>query len=256
MSNNKQKVVALLESIENGNTQPIKYINPTKYIQHNPMVKDGLAGFGEVMENKPPNGFKVSVKRVFEDGDYVFTHTEYDFFGPKVGFDIFRFENGLIVEHWDNLDEVKPANPSGRSQVDGHTEIKDLDKTEENRRTVTDFIQTVLVGGEFDHLSDFINGDNYIQHNAYMADGLSGLSKAVEEMGMAGITMEYLQCHKVLAEGNFVLAISEGRFGGTDVTYYDLFRLSTGKLVEHWDIIEKLLPESEWQNTNGKFGFV
>jgi predicted SnoaL-like aldol condensation-catalyzing enzyme len=28
--------------------------------------------------------------------------SEYDFFGPKVGFDVFRFENGEIVEHWDN----------------------------------------------------------------------------------------------------------------------------------------------------------
>jgi hypothetical protein len=31
---------------------------------------------------------------VFEDGDFVFAHTDYDFFGPKIGFDVFRFENG------------------------------------------------------------------------------------------------------------------------------------------------------------------
>jgi hypothetical protein len=31
--------------------------------------------------------------RAFEDGDFVFTHPD-DFFGPKVGFDVFRFENG------------------------------------------------------------------------------------------------------------------------------------------------------------------
>jgi predicted SnoaL-like aldol condensation-catalyzing enzyme len=44
--------------------------------------------------------------RVFQDGDFVFAHTEYDFFGPKIGFDIFRFEKGLIVEPWDNLQET------------------------------------------------------------------------------------------------------------------------------------------------------
>ncbi|MDQ1388485.1 MAG: hypothetical protein QOF56_1939 [Acidobacteriaceae bacterium] len=39
-----------------------------------------------------------------EDGDFVFTHTEYTFaIGHRVGFDIFRFENGKMVEHWDNL---------------------------------------------------------------------------------------------------------------------------------------------------------
>jgi predicted SnoaL-like aldol condensation-catalyzing enzyme len=40
--------------------------------------------------------------RVFQDDDFVFAQTEYDFFGPKIGFDIFRFEEGLIVEHWDS----------------------------------------------------------------------------------------------------------------------------------------------------------
>ena len=44
--------------------------------------------------------------RVFQDRDFVFARTEYDFFGPKIGFDIFRFEEGLIVEPWDNLQET------------------------------------------------------------------------------------------------------------------------------------------------------
>jgi hypothetical protein len=42
--------------------------------------------------------------RLFEDGDFVFAHTEFDFAAnPRVAFDIFRFENDQIVEHWDNL---------------------------------------------------------------------------------------------------------------------------------------------------------
>ncbi|MFY7669499.1 hypothetical protein ACOSP6_00290 [Tenacibaculum sp. MEBiC06402] len=47
---NKDKVVALLNSFNNGDKTPISYINPEKYIQHNLMVGDGLAGFGEVMQ--------------------------------------------------------------------------------------------------------------------------------------------------------------------------------------------------------------
>lgn len=47
----------------------------------------------------------MNTARVFEDGDYVFAHSDYNFFGPKIGFDIFRFENGKIVEHWDNLQD-------------------------------------------------------------------------------------------------------------------------------------------------------
>lgn len=103
---NKEKSVALLRSIETGDQIPVSYINPDKYIQHNLAVGDGLAGFAEVMKQLPNGSAKVKVVRAFQDGNYVFTHTEYDFFGPKVGFDIFKFENGLIVEHWDNLQDL------------------------------------------------------------------------------------------------------------------------------------------------------
>ena len=98
----KDKAVALIESIESGDQAPVAYINPNKYIQHNLAVADGLQGFGEVLAQLPPNSAQARVKRALQDGDYVVTHTEYELFGPKVGFDIFRYEDGLIVEHWDN----------------------------------------------------------------------------------------------------------------------------------------------------------
>src|SRR5690606_19445261 len=100
---NKEKVVALLKSIETGAQEPVGYINADKYTQHNLGIADGLAGFGAVLQQLPPNSAKVNTVRVFQDGDYVFAHTDYNFFGPKIGFDIFRFEDGKIVEHWDNL---------------------------------------------------------------------------------------------------------------------------------------------------------
>lgn len=80
--------------------------------------------------------------RVFADGDYVVAHTDYNFFGPKIGFDIFRFEDGKIVEHWDNL-QTKPesANPSGHSMTDGATKIVDLDKTAENKQIAENFVK-------------------------------------------------------------------------------------------------------------------
>ena len=103
---NKEKAVALIESLETGAHEPVGYINPNKYIQHNLAVGDGLEGFGAVVANAPEGGFKAKVVRAFEDGDFVFLHTEYDFFGPKAGFDVFRFEDGKIVEHWDIIQPI------------------------------------------------------------------------------------------------------------------------------------------------------
>ena len=254
MKTNKEKAVALLESLETGDQPPIAYINPNKYIQHNLDVADGLEGFGAVVAKAPPGGFKAEVIRACEDGDHVFTHTVYDFFGPKIGFDVFRFEDGLIVEHWDNLIDVQPANPSGRTQTDGPTEIVDVDKTGANKTHVRAFVADVLRDGKADKLTEYLNADKYLQHNPASADGLDGLGAALTYFAENGLLLEYHKIHKVLGEGNFVLTMSEGKFGkGEHTAFYDLFRLEDGLIVEHWDVIATIPPESEWQNKNGKF---
>ena len=205
------------------------------------------------MQHAPPQGFKADVIRAFEDGEYVFTHTEYDFFGPKVGFDVFRFEEGLIVEHWDNLLDVQKPNPSGHTQFDGATEVRDWDKTAANKETVRALIEKVFMNGEMDKIATYINPTTYIQHNPNVPDGLEGLGSAMKMMAEQGMTMEYDKIHQVLGEGNFVLTMSEGKLGGQPTAYYDLFRLENGQIVEHWDVIAPIPPKSEWKNENGKF---
>ena len=91
---NKQKAVAVLNSLQTRDrSAALDYISDEIYIQHNLAAGDGREGFLRLFEI-PDVEFKANVVRVFEDGDFVFTHTVYDFFGPKVGFDVFRFEDG------------------------------------------------------------------------------------------------------------------------------------------------------------------
>ncbi|MDX6745615.1 nuclear transport factor 2 family protein [Polaribacter sp. PL03] len=252
---NKDKTVAVLKSIETGDQKAVSYINPTNYVQHNLAVADGLAGFGALLSHAPEGGFKVNTVRAFQDGDYGFAQTEYDFFGPKIGFDIFRYENGQIVEHWDNLTEKVAANPSGHTQTDGTTAVTDLDKTEANKVLVANFVNDILVNGKMEKFAGYFDGDKYIQHNSNIADGLSGLGQALEAMAKQGITMDYTTVHKVLGQGNFVLTVSEGTFAGQPTSYYDLFRVENNKIAEHWDILETIIPEGDRKNTNGKFNF-
>jgi len=249
----KEKAVALIESLGTDNTQPVAYVNPNKYIQHNLAVADGLEGFGALVAILPEDTTAKNI-RVFQDGDYVFMHNEYNFFGPKVGFDIFRFEEGLIVEHWDNLAEIAAdVNPSGRSQLDGTLVLRDLDKTEDNRQLVTHMMRDVFLGEAPEKITDYISTDKYFQHNTGVADGLDGLGQALAALAEAGTPMIYTHNHMILAQGNFVLAVSEGEFLGKHVSFYDLFRLEDGKVVEHWDVIEEIPAEADWMNINGKF---
>jgi predicted SnoaL-like aldol condensation-catalyzing enzyme len=250
---NKQKVIALLKSIETGSTIPINYINPSKYIQHNLGVADGLAGFTALLKQLPPDSARAHIMRVFQDGAYVFTHSAYNLFGPKIGFDIFRFEQGKIVEHWDNQQTTAKPNPSGHTMIDGTTQVKDLGKTKTNKALVRGFVEDILVNGKMDKLAGYFDGDNYIQHNPLIPDRLSGLRKALDEWRRQGIIIKYHAIHKVLGEGNFVLVVSEGYKAGKHCSFYDLFRVTNGKIAEHWDVIEEIPAKKTWKNNNGKF---
>jgi predicted SnoaL-like aldol condensation-catalyzing enzyme len=253
LSDYKQQVVELLKSIETGDDKPITYVNPNKYVQHNLAVGDGLAGFGALLQTLPKGSAKVNTVRVFQDGDLVFAHTEYNFFGPKIGFDIFRFEDGRIVEHWDNLQETaNTPSPSGHTMTDGPTAASDLDKTEANKVLMRKYMDDLLHSRR-DKFASYFDGNNYIQHSPLVADNLTGLSAGLQALAKEGKTVKYERVHKVLGEGNFVLVVAEGSFGDHPSSYYDLYRIQKGKIAEHWDTIEPIPPRPEWKNSNGKF---
>ena len=198
---------------------------------------------------------RVNIVRIFEDGDYVFAHTDYNFNVLEIGFEVFRFEDGLAVEHWDNLQHKHSSpNPSDHTMIDGPTEITDLEKTEVNRELVRSFVDEVIINGQHDRLEHYIDGGGYTEHNPYLADGLTTLRSAISEPASNGKRMiQYERMHRLLAEGNFVLSVSEGSHNGVHSSFYDLYRVAHGKIVEHWDTTEAIPQRTEWKNDNGKF---
>jgi predicted SnoaL-like aldol condensation-catalyzing enzyme len=250
-SKQKEQIRALLKGIETGDPEAVTVVNETKYIQHNPLTREGNVGLAELFRRLAKTSPRVEVVRVFEDGDYVFAHTDYDFNVIEVGFEVFRFEDGLVVEHWDNL-QSKPSHPSlsGHTMLDGPTEPEDLDKTEAHRSLVRSFVEDILMGGQLSRLDHYISSEGYTEHNPHMADGLPALREALSrnERGR-----EYEKLHRLLAEGSFVLCVSEGHLEEDHVSFYDLFRVANRKIVEHWDTVDRVPPRSEWVNNNGKF---
>ena len=253
-----EKALALINTFATGDTDTARSLLADGYIQHNLAYGTGADAFIGSVEYLASADVKTTVNniRAFEDGDKVFLQTIYNFAGAgeQVAFDIFRFdENGKIVEHWDNLADLAEPNPSGHTQTDGTMEVTDLDKTEENRELIKNFLYDVMQGNNLDKTQDYFDGDKYIQHNTGIADGVSGLNAALGALAKQGISMVYDKVHMVLAQGNFVLAVSEGTFGGEPTSYYDLWRVENGKIAEHWDVMETIADQSTWQNENGKF---
>ena len=91
-----------------------------RYVQHNPVAADGpegLRAFLGFLKEKFPQS-RSEIKRVFVDGDYVILHVhavrEPGARGSAI-VDIFKLENGKIVEHWDVIQPIpeKAANANG-----------------------------------------------------------------------------------------------------------------------------------------------
>lgn len=96
-----------------------KYFGP-HYIQHNPNAPDGIEGLKGLvtfLKEKFPNS-KSEIKRAWAEGDYVILHVHSVREPGQRGraiVDIFRLENGKIVEHWDVIQDIpeKAANSNG-----------------------------------------------------------------------------------------------------------------------------------------------
>ncbi|MCL5260264.1 MAG: nuclear transport factor 2 family protein [Gammaproteobacteria bacterium] len=95
------------------------------YIQHNPFIPDGRKGFitglGAFLQQFPKR--KSQIQRVIADGDLVVLHIkaqnnpdDLNDLGTAM-VDIFRVENGVIVEHWDVVQQIPSQSASGHEMV-------------------------------------------------------------------------------------------------------------------------------------------
>jgi predicted SnoaL-like aldol condensation-catalyzing enzyme len=115
---NKKTVVEFYDAAINQKNfeAAAKFLGP-RYTQHNPNAADGpdgLKAFLIFLREKLPN-YHSEIKQVFADGDYVILHVHNVPTPGSRGFaivDIFKLENGKIVEHWDVKQEIpeKAAN--------------------------------------------------------------------------------------------------------------------------------------------------
>ena len=226
------------------------------YIQHNPHVPTGLdpvLGFLPVLAEA---GTTYKTHRLLEDGEFIIMHNTYDnaeAFGAKevVTFDVWRMEKGQVAEHWDAIAPIVKDTASGRSQYDGPTVIEDIDKTDENKKLIANFMEDVFLGKAPEKISEYISAEQYDQHNRMVKDGLEGLNEALAYLASINNMFDYYKVHRILGEGNFILVQSEGRWNGKPQAFYDLFRIKDGQIVEHWDIIQEI-PQ-EMAHNNGMF---
>lgn len=226
-------------------------------LQHDPKLADGLGGmklFAAEIAGSP--SADITIYRTLVDSNIVLLHSRYQgvphYGGPVIAFDLFRFKDDKIVEHWGGQQPEEPPNPSGRTEVDGPTVVLDRELTEANRALVRTYRETVFVSLRFDRIEEFVDGARYAQHASKIGDGIAGLRNRITSVAKAGGQLN-IAARRYLADGNFVLVLSEGDLPTGATAIYDLFRVENGKIVEHWDVLAPIPPRAEWKNANGPF---
>lgn len=248
MTTKKDQAIAMLTAIETGKTDAIiANVSPTKYIQHNLQFGNGrdaiLKSIPELQAYHPSLQFL----RTLEDGDYVAVHTHYTFSDQAVtGFDIFRFENDQIVEHWDNLEAVTSATPSSHTAFDGEQQLDSTVRTEHTKHLASAFQTDILIKHQLNNLQQYV-APSLISHIPGLADGAAAYANFLKDAA------NYQAAHLTVAENDFALLTSSGHENGKDVVYYDLVRLANDLIVELWRAKEVVLPSDQQANTNGKF---
>jgi len=247
---------ATIEICRNRDSTAIYRFFSEPFVQHDPNIGDGLPGLRAfVTELANSTTTNITIYRTVVDGDIVMLHSKYEgwpgFSGPVIAFDLFRFKDGKIVEHWGGQTPETGPNPSGHTQVDGPTAVVGRERTEANRTLVSSFKQVVTVELRFDRVGEFIDGDHYTQHASKVGDGGARMQARVSGV-VKPDAAQVLIPRLYIAEGNFVLALVEARTEPPTANY-DLFRVENGKIVEHWDVLSVIPPRDNWKNANGPF---
>ena len=142
----KEKSISLLEKAfsTNQDRSGLAYINEKKYIQHNLYAQDGIAGLKGYLDYLKGKELENKVLIAFEDDNHVITLSlsSQEKQLSKV-IDIFRFEKGFIVEHWDNTQEL---NKDEKLEI---AKITDLNKTKENKQLIQKMIDKKVLEGKY-----------------------------------------------------------------------------------------------------------
>lgn len=118
--NKKNAIEFYRMSYEGNPRKAVELFVGDEYIQHNPLVGDGIEPFIAYFEKmaKEYSNKSIEFVRAVAEGDMVALHTHQKWPGDEeyVTMDFFRFdENGKIIEHWDSMQQIPDDSANGNT---------------------------------------------------------------------------------------------------------------------------------------------
>lgn len=226
-----------------------------RYTQHSTGVPDGVEGFLKFFEpflERNPDR-EIRIVRIFEDGPWVFcsAYQSLNHGAAKwVTTDMFYCDdNGLILEHWDTIAAyVETADTKSGNDSVGGPDGPDLSAdSSETKALVFEYTKQILQEGDHSKLAQFVAQD-LIERGPTIGAGRAGLA---EWLG-SDLCGSYEILFNLIGQGDLAMTYGKRHAGGKDIAVFDIYRVSEGKIVEHWMNEEEISPRENWGNS-GKF---
>jgi predicted SnoaL-like aldol condensation-catalyzing enzyme len=238
-----------------------KYLAPD-FIQHNPNAANGLAAFKEYFSRlgTPPRAIKPAIDRLVvalvAEGDLVIIVSPRELTDPRdasrkyttTAFDMYRMQNGKVVEHWDAATKAAegPAVASSPVIVDPRpVELlaKSRDRNLEANKTLVVNLWREIIEARHADLIDKYFSPTFIQHAPNMVPGLEGIRNMLSRGQPQPIEPALKRkVTAMIAEGDIVVMAVPREL--TDpkepsrkytTTAIEMYRIANGKIAEHWD---------------------
>jgi len=253
--------------IEGGHLDQAPKYQAEDYIQHNPNVPTGRAGFveffGKFSKPKDPIPAKLSNPPVVKGarGDFVWLIFETESKDPRDpsktyhsnSFDVLRIQNGKVQEHWDSAMKMKGSGEvktgvSPKPPMQWNT--GKLSKQEEQTLALaTEELKDMLQYGHLE-LADKTMDPGYIQHNPNVPQGRDGFKEFMsripgrrsEDAKPIGPEWPRGAPSLTLINGPYSLMMWDRQAKDPDDpsrmytwNHFDVVRVENGKIKEHWD---------------------
>ncbi|SDR19556.1 nuclear transport factor 2 family protein [Pseudovibrio sp. Tun.PSC04-5.I4] len=239
-----------------------KYVGDV-YTQHATAYGDGpeqmLAAVTHELNADP--GVQVDLYRTIAEGPYVAIQSVWTASSGEehVYVDIWRRENGVLMEHWDHFQQVPEESANKNTMYQGPgTDIYTANQdVERNRERAIAVLNSFENPADTSAVTDYVSAEEYIQHNPNVPDGRDALIGYLDSIAQSNTRLE-VEIAKTIAMGDMVLVHSKQTNLDTEddlgFGYMDIFRFNDeGQIVEHWDIEEAQTGESA--NDNDVFGY-